>query len=179
MMCNVRRVSGQESLPVLYPSSSLGARLAAQGRRLGPGGAGDCLRTNFRVVLDTVRSCDGHLLSSDEHALLETFQVCFMPLLFLFTQHFLLFFHLTVRSCHGHLLPPDEHALLENFQACPVAATMLCLLRSLRYSCFVFGCVIAEVTIKTAQHVLTMCCLHSRSVLRIRLTSRNLVVSAA
>lgn len=109
----------------LHPSSSLGA----QGRRLGPGGAGDCLRTNFRVVSDTVRSCDGHLLSSDEHALLETFQVCFMPLLFLLTLH------PTVRSCDGHLLPADEHALLEHPQACPVADTMLCLLRSLRYSC--------------------------------------------
>lgn len=48
---------------------------AAQGRRLGLGGAGDCLRTNFKLVSDTVRSCDGHLLSAEEHALLETFQV--------------------------------------------------------------------------------------------------------
>lgn len=46
-----------------------------QGRRLGPGGAGECLRTNFRLVTDTVRACDGHLLSDDEHAMLETFHV--------------------------------------------------------------------------------------------------------
>lgn len=50
-------------------------RFLFQGRRLGPGGAGECLRANFRLVTDTVRDCDGHLLSDDEHAMLDSFHV--------------------------------------------------------------------------------------------------------
>ena len=45
------------------------------GRRLGPGGTGDCLRGNFGLLAQIVQSQDGHLLSAEEHSRLACFQV--------------------------------------------------------------------------------------------------------
>ena len=49
--------------------------VAREGRRLGPGGTGECLRTNFALLCNTVLEQDGHLLTDEEHRLLRAFQV--------------------------------------------------------------------------------------------------------
>ena len=51
-----------------------------EGRRLGPGGTGECLRTNFALLCDMVQQQDGHLLTDEEHSLLRAFQVFLLPL---------------------------------------------------------------------------------------------------
>lgn len=48
--------------------------LTRLGRRLGPGGSGECLRSNFQIVMETVRSHDGHLLDPCELQLMTTFE---------------------------------------------------------------------------------------------------------
>ena len=53
--------------------------VAREGRRLGPGGTGDCLRTNFALLCDMVLKQDGHLLTDEEHSLLRAFQVRLLP----------------------------------------------------------------------------------------------------
>ncbi len=53
--------------------------VAREGRRLGPGGTGDCLRTNFALLCDMVLKQDGHLLTDEEHSLLRAFQVQLLP----------------------------------------------------------------------------------------------------
>ena len=49
--------------------------VAREGRRLGPGGTGECLRSNFALLCNTVLEQDGHLLTNEEHRLLRAFQV--------------------------------------------------------------------------------------------------------
>jgi hypothetical protein len=53
--------------------------VAREGRRLGPGGTGECLRTNFALLCNTVLEQDGHLLTDEEHRLLRAFQVLEPP----------------------------------------------------------------------------------------------------
>lgn len=53
--------------------------VAREGRRLGPGGTGECLRTNFALLCNTVLQQDGHLLTDEEHSLLRAFQVLLLP----------------------------------------------------------------------------------------------------
>ena len=60
--------------------------VAREGRRLGPGGTGDCLRTNFALLCDMVLKQDGHLLTDEEHSLLRAFQVQLLPSISLMSQ---------------------------------------------------------------------------------------------